>query len=94
MERNLRDLESNHGGKEVLLGGDPRQTLPDVKTAGRAQTVKLLPLYPLLQEHKLKVNIRTDEAEKEFSNDLLLCVGKAKSNTGSNFSSGFLQATW
>lgn len=71
-------MESEHpwGGKAVLLGGDPRQKLPVVKRAGRAQIVKSLhththtplsPLSPLLQEHKLKENMKTDEAENEFS---------------------------
>lgn len=35
-------LRATMGGKDVLLGGDPRQTLPDFKTAGRAQKSQTL----------------------------------------------------
>ncbi|KAJ8369511.1 hypothetical protein SKAU_G00095390 [Synaphobranchus kaupii] len=86
VETTLGDLmDSDHpwGGKAVLLGWDPRQALPVIKRAGRAQIVKAWiqtsPLYPLMQEHKLKVNMRTDKAENEFSNYLLdLGEGKMK----------------
>lgn len=54
-------------GKDVLLGGEPKETLPDVKTAGRAQTVKVLPLNVVLLEYKLKLHMRTDKTEREFS---------------------------
>ena len=74
------------GGKTVLLGGDPRQTLPVIKRAGRAQIVtaciQMSPLYPGMKHHKLQTNMRTDAAEKHFSNYLLaLGEGKPTHNT-------------
>ena len=44
VERSLRDLMNTKelfGGKVILLGGDPRQTLPVVKRGSRAQIVKV-----------------------------------------------------
>lgn len=78
VERTLRDLmhsDQPWGGKTVLLGGDPRQTLPVIKKASRAQIVRaciqMSPLYPLMQEHKLKNNMRTHNDEHQFSKYLL-----------------------
>ena len=44
VERSIRDLMNSKelfGGKVILLGGDPRQTLPVVKRGSRAQIVKV-----------------------------------------------------
>ena len=84
VERTLRDLmnsEQPWGGKAVLFGGDSMQTTPVVKRASRAQIVQACiqasPLYPPMQQLKLEVNMRTDEAEVEFSS-YLLDVGKGR----------------
>ena len=84
VERTLRDLMHSQqpwGGKTVLLGGDPRQTLPVIKRASRAQIVtaciQMSPLYPGMNHHKLQTNMRTDAAEKHFSN-YLLTLGEGK----------------
>ena len=73
--------QQHWGGKTVLLGGDPRQTLPVIKRASRAQIVtaciQMSPLYPLMKHHKLNINMRTDTAEKDFSN-YLLALGDGK----------------
>lgn len=84
VERTLRDLMHSQqpwGGKTVLLGGDPRQTLPVIKRASRAQIVtaciQMSPLYPGMKHHKLQTNMRTDADEKHFSN-YLLALGEGK----------------
>ena len=69
VERSLKDImenEEDFGGKIVCLSGDPRQTLPVVKKAGRAKTVKAC-----FQMIHLTQNMRTDPDEIEFSNYLL-----------------------
>jgi ATP-dependent DNA helicase PIF1 len=86
VERSLRDImenEDDFGGKIVCLSGDPRQTLPVVKKAGRAKTVKacfqMSPLYQKMKMIHLTENMRTDPDEIEFSNYLLrLGEGKAE----------------
>ena len=84
VERTLRDIlkcDEDFGGKVVCFGGDPRQTLPVVKKAGRGKTVEacfqMSPLYPKLKECKLLENMRTDPEEIEFSN-YLLSVGEGE----------------
>ena len=84
VERTLRDLmqtEEDFGGKVVCLSGDPMQTLPVVKKAGRGKTVQaclqMSPIYPKLKECFLDENMRTDEDEVQFS-EYLLSVGQGK----------------
>ncbi|XP_064637083.1 uncharacterized protein LOC135493587 [Lineus longissimus] len=78
VERTLRDImqcQDPWGGIVVLLGGDPRQTPPVVKKAGRPQIVRACiqfsPLYHIMTKHKLTVNMRTDAQEVDFSEYLL-----------------------
>jgi ATP-dependent DNA helicase PIF1 len=78
VERSLKDImenEDDFGGKVVCVSGDPRQTLPVVKKAGRAKTVKacfqMSPLYHKMKLIPLTENMRTDPDEVEFSNYLL-----------------------
>ena len=78
VERSLRDImenEDDFGGKIVCFSGDPRQTLPVVKKAGRAKTVKacfqMCPLYYKMKHIHLTENMRTDPDEIEFSSFLL-----------------------
>ena len=56
--------EDDFGGKIVCFSGDPRQTLPVVKKAGRAKTVKacfqMSPLYYKMKHIHLTENMRTD----------------------------------
>ena len=84
VERTLRDIVQNDqdfGGKVVCLSGDPRQTLPVVKKAGRAKTVQaclqMSPLFPKFKECILEENLRADQDEVEFS-EYLLDVGEGK----------------
>ena len=73
--------EEDFGGKVVCLSGDPMQTLPVVKKAGRGKTVQaclqMSPIYPKLKECFLDENMRTDEDEVQFS-EYLLSVGQGK----------------
>ena len=78
VERTIRDLMNSQelfGGKVICLGGDPRQTLPVVKRGSRAQIVRaclqMSPLYINFKEFKLKMNMRTDKDEIEFSEYIL-----------------------
>ena len=84
VERSLRDImkcDEDFGGKVVCFGGDPRQTLPVVKKAGRGKTVEacfqMSPLYFKLKECQLLENMRTDPEEIEFSK-YLLSVGEGQ----------------
>ena len=78
VERSLRDImenEDDFGGKIVCFSGDPRQTLPVVKKAGRAKTVKacfqMSPLCYKMKHIHLTENLRTVPDEIEFSSFLL-----------------------
>ena len=84
VERSLKDIMENgddFGGKVVCVSGDPRQTLPVVKKAGRAKTVKacfqMSPLYHKMRLIHLTENMRTDPDEVEFS-DYLLRLGEGR----------------
>ena len=65
----------------VCFAGDPRQTLPVVKRAGRVGIVnaciQMSPIFPQLKKCVLTENMRTDKEEKEFS-DFLLSLGEGK----------------
>ena len=84
VDRTLQDImenEEDFGGKVVCLAGDPRQTLPIVKRAGRAKTVQACfqssPLYQKMKICKLTENMRTDPDELDFSS-YLLRLGEGK----------------
>jgi hypothetical protein len=84
VDRSLKDImqsEELFGGKVVCLAGDPRQTLPVVKRAGRAGIVnaciQMSPIFPQLKKCLLIENMRSDKEEKEFS-DYLLSLGEGK----------------
>jgi hypothetical protein len=84
VERTVRDLmnsEKPWGGKTVVFGGDPRQTLPVVKKAGRAGIVKasfkMSHLYEQAKRLVLSQNMRTDPEEICFS-EFLLKLGEGK----------------
>ena len=59
----------------ICFGGDPRQTLPIVKRAGRPQIVRACiqssPLYSRMKQYRLNQNMRTDKEEVEFASYLL-----------------------
>ena len=82
VDRTLQDImqsEELFGGKVVCLAGDPRQTLPVVKRAGRAGIVnaciQMSPIFPQLKQCFLTENMRSDKEEKEFS-EYLLSLGE------------------
>ena len=84
VDRTLQDImqsEELFGGKVVCLAGDPRQTLPVVKRAGRAGIVnaciQMSPIFPKLKKCVLTENMRSDKEEKDFS-DFLLSLGEGK----------------
>ena len=84
VDRTLQDImqsEELFGGKVVCLAGNPRQTLPVVKRAGRAGIVnaciQMSPIFPQLKKCLLTENMRSDKEEREFS-DYLLSLGEGK----------------
>ena len=58
-------VEMDNRGKVILLGRDPRQTLPIVKKGGRAHIfracIQTLPLFPKMKEYRLEKNMRADK---------------------------------
>ena len=90
VERLLRDLTGNKepwGGKVVLFGGDPRQTLPVVKGGKRGEAVaasfKSCSLYPSMHEVKLTKNMRVCDGNQAFC-DWLLSIGEGTIPTDNN----------
>ena len=84
VHRTLKDLmqsEEDFGGKVVCFAGDPRQTLPVVKHAGRGKTVEacfqMSSLFSKMKQCQLTENMRTDHDEIDFS-EYLLSVGEGK----------------
>ena len=84
VERTLRDItqcQDPWGGKVVLLGGDPRQTPPVVKKAGRSKIaracIQFSPLYQDMIKHRLTINMRAHPEEQDFMK-YLLKLGEGK----------------
>ena len=88
VERLLRDVMGNKlpwGNKNVIFGGDPRQTPPVVKKGKRGETVaasfKSCPLYNNIREFQLTRNMRVADNDLPFCN-WLLDIGNGTINDG------------
>ncbi|XP_013589401.1 PREDICTED: uncharacterized protein LOC106297775 [Brassica oleracea var. oleracea] len=97
LDKTLRDImskrnpftkEQTFGGKTVLLGGDFRQILPVVPQGNRADTVLASISHSYLwgscHKFSLKINMRVNQDENEFS-DWLLQVGEGHPHLESGY---------
>ncbi|XP_013723556.1 uncharacterized protein LOC106427374 [Brassica napus] len=79
--KNPHAKDQTFGGKTVLLGGDFRQNLPVIPQGSRADTVLASIshsyLWNFCHKFSLKINMRVNQDEKEFS-DWLLKVGEGR----------------
>ncbi|XP_033133939.1 uncharacterized protein LOC103833495 [Brassica rapa] len=93
LDKTLKDImsrknppakEMTFGGKTILLGGDFRQILPVIPQGSRADTVLASISHSYLWDScikfTLKVNMRVNQDEKEFS-EWLLKVGEGQSQS-------------
>ena len=75
------------GGKVILIAGDFRQVLPVVERGNRSdiirESLKQSPIWRYVVHIPLRVNMRTKQAESEFS-EFLLRLGNGRANINQN----------